>query len=154
MLLSQDEMHFDFQGKKLRPTTDPRDREIISWAVQQFLYGEVTGIVGPFGRLTARTSALGYASMLAFAPLLLWLGVRSRVAMLAFLGAAAVAALVSFGVMRRGRPRGRHVLYVLAASTLAFALGSSMYGPLVLVPTMIATNTMALALHLDGRARR
>ena len=44
MLLSQDEMHFDFQGAKLRPKANTRDRDIIAWGVQQFLYGEVTGI--------------------------------------------------------------------------------------------------------------
>jgi hypothetical protein len=44
MLLTHDEMHFDFKGAKLRPKADPRDRDIIAWGVQQFLYGEVTGI--------------------------------------------------------------------------------------------------------------
>ncbi len=41
MLLSREEMAFDFGGKKLDPV---RDKEVIVWAVQQFLYGEVTGI--------------------------------------------------------------------------------------------------------------
>src|SRR6185369_10336533 len=41
MLLSREEMAFDFGGKKLDPA---RDKDVIVWAVQQFLYGEVTGI--------------------------------------------------------------------------------------------------------------
>jgi hypothetical protein len=41
MLLSREEMAFDFGGKKLDPV---RDKDVIVWAVQQFLYGEVTGI--------------------------------------------------------------------------------------------------------------
>lgn len=41
MLLSREEMRFDFGGKKLDPV---KDRDVIAWAVQQFLYGEVTGI--------------------------------------------------------------------------------------------------------------
>jgi len=41
MLLSREEMAFDFGGKKLDPV---RDKAVIVWAVQQFLYGEVTGI--------------------------------------------------------------------------------------------------------------
>ncbi len=41
MLLSRDEMAFDWGGAKLDPV---RDRDPIAWAVQQFLYGEVTGI--------------------------------------------------------------------------------------------------------------
>jgi hypothetical protein len=44
MLLSREEMAFDFGGAKLDPMHDPRDREAIVWAVQQFLYGEITGI--------------------------------------------------------------------------------------------------------------
>ncbi len=41
MLLSREEMAFDFQGRKLDPA---RDKDVIVWAVQQFLYGEMTGI--------------------------------------------------------------------------------------------------------------
>jgi hypothetical protein len=41
MLLSREEMTFDFGGAKLEPE---RDRAIIQWALSQFLYGEVTGI--------------------------------------------------------------------------------------------------------------
>ncbi len=41
MLLSRQEMTFDFQGAKLDPT---RDRELLEWIVNQFLYGEITGI--------------------------------------------------------------------------------------------------------------
>lgn len=41
MLLTRDEMRFDFGGAKLDPT---RDREILRWMFSQFLYGEVTGI--------------------------------------------------------------------------------------------------------------
>jgi len=37
-------MAFDFGGAKLDPVRDPKDREVIVWAVQQFLYGEITGI--------------------------------------------------------------------------------------------------------------
>ncbi|WP_428267950.1 ferritin-like domain-containing protein [Haliangium sp.] len=41
MLLTRDEMTFDFQGAKLEPG---RDREVIEWMLNQFLYGEMTGI--------------------------------------------------------------------------------------------------------------
>lgn len=41
MLLTREEMAFDFGGHKLDPV---RDRKTIAWAVQQFLYGEMTGI--------------------------------------------------------------------------------------------------------------
>src|SRR5262249_32284245 len=41
MLLTRDEMTFDLGGAKLDPT---RDRELLEWMFNQFLYGEVTGI--------------------------------------------------------------------------------------------------------------
>ncbi|HSD91281.1 MAG TPA: ferritin-like domain-containing protein [Kofleriaceae bacterium] len=41
MLLTREEMTFDFGGAKLDPV---RDREVVEWMLNQFLYGEVTGI--------------------------------------------------------------------------------------------------------------
>jgi len=41
MLLSRDEMSFDFGGDRLDPV---RDKELIEWVLNQFLYGEMTGI--------------------------------------------------------------------------------------------------------------
>jgi bacterioferritin (cytochrome b1) len=41
MLLTRNEMTFDFAGARLDPA---RDRELLEWMFNQFLYGEVTGI--------------------------------------------------------------------------------------------------------------
>jgi bacterioferritin (cytochrome b1) len=41
MLLTREEMTFEFQGGKLDPV---RDRDMLEWMFNQFLYGEVTGI--------------------------------------------------------------------------------------------------------------
>ena len=41
MLLTREEMTFDFGGAKLDPE---RDRELLGWMFNQFLYGEMTGI--------------------------------------------------------------------------------------------------------------
>src|SRR5437763_11789677 len=41
MLLTRDEMTFDFGGARLDPV---RDRAALGWIMNQFLYGEVTGI--------------------------------------------------------------------------------------------------------------
>jgi hypothetical protein len=41
MLLSREEMTYDFGGARLDPV---RDREMLGWMLNQFLYGEVTGI--------------------------------------------------------------------------------------------------------------
>ena len=41
MLLSREEMTFDFRGAQLHPE---RDARLLAWMMNQFLYGEVTGI--------------------------------------------------------------------------------------------------------------
>jgi bacterioferritin (cytochrome b1) len=41
VLLTRDEMTFDFKGGKLDPV---KDRDVIEWMMNQFLYGEMTGI--------------------------------------------------------------------------------------------------------------
>jgi len=41
MLLTRDEMRFDFGGARFEL---PRDRDLLGWVMSQFLYGEVTGI--------------------------------------------------------------------------------------------------------------
>ncbi len=41
MLLTREEMTFDFGGEKLDPV---RDHDVLEWMLNQFLYGEVTGI--------------------------------------------------------------------------------------------------------------
>lgn len=41
MLLSREEMSFDFGGARLDPA---RDKALIEWVLNQFLYGEMTGI--------------------------------------------------------------------------------------------------------------
>lgn len=41
MLLTREEMTFDFAGAKLDPSAD---REMLEWMFNQFLYGEITGI--------------------------------------------------------------------------------------------------------------
>ena len=60
MLLTRDEMHFDFGGAKLDPVAD---RELIAWAMNQFLYGEVTGI--QIGHWLYRAPDLSAARFLA-----------------------------------------------------------------------------------------
>ena len=41
MLLTREEMTFDFEGGTLDPV---RDKAFLAWAMNQFLYGEMTGI--------------------------------------------------------------------------------------------------------------
>ncbi len=60
MLLTRDEMTYDFRGAKLEIV---RDREMLGWAFNQFLYGEVTGI--QVGHWLYNAPNLGAARFLA-----------------------------------------------------------------------------------------
>jgi len=60
MLLSRDEMTFDFGDARLDPV---RDRELLVWIFNQFLYGEVTGI--QVGYWLYRAPTLDAANFLA-----------------------------------------------------------------------------------------
>lgn len=60
MLLSRQEMSFDFGGARFDPN---RDRELLVWIFNQFLYGEVTGI--QCGHWLYRAPSLDAAHFLA-----------------------------------------------------------------------------------------
>jgi hypothetical protein len=60
MLLSREEMTFDFHGARFDPE---RDRELLVWIFSQFLYGEVTGI--QVGHWLYRAPTLDAANFLA-----------------------------------------------------------------------------------------
>jgi hypothetical protein len=60
MLLSREEMTFDFQGARFDLA---RDRELLVWVFSQFLYGEVTGI--QVGHWLYRAPTLDAANFLA-----------------------------------------------------------------------------------------
>lgn len=60
MLLAREEMSFDFGGAKLDPV---RDRALLGWMFNQFLYGEVTGI--QCGHWLYNAPSLGAARFLA-----------------------------------------------------------------------------------------
>ncbi len=106
-------------------------------------------------RLTARTGAFGMASMLLFMPILALLGIRSWLGVGVFaamtVGAVAISAAAAAG--RERRPTS--LLYlVVFFNNLVFGLCAGFYGPLVLVPSMVITNTTTFALHLDAWPRR
>jgi hypothetical protein len=60
MLLSREEMRFDFGGARFEVD---RDRELLAWIFSQFLYGEVTGI--QVGHWLYRAPTLDAANFLA-----------------------------------------------------------------------------------------
>lgn len=62
MKLTKQEMHFDFKGTQF-DLSQPRERELLGWVFNQFLYGEVTGI--QCGYWLYRAPSLAAAQFLA-----------------------------------------------------------------------------------------
>jgi serine/threonine protein kinase len=105
-------------------------------------------------RITAKTGALGMSSMLLFLPLLVMLGIRNWIGIGIFF-AMTVGAVAISAVASKAKQRSATLLYVVVFfNNLVFGLCAGMYGPLVLVPSMVITNTITFALHLEGWPRR
>jgi hypothetical protein len=62
MTVSRDELRFDFQGAQFNLSNEV-DRKLLGWILNQFLYGEVTGI--QCGYWLYRAPSLSAASFLA-----------------------------------------------------------------------------------------
>jgi len=105
-------------------------------------------------RLSAKTGAAGMASMLLFIPILMLFGIRSWLGIGLF-AAMAVGAVAVSAVAAQQKARSSALLYlVVFFNNLVFGMCAGLYGPLVLVPAMVITNTITFVLHLDGWARR
>ncbi len=104
-------------------------------------------------RVGSRTAAIAYMSILGYAPLVVWMGVKNLglgAAYLLLWVAAAAASLLA------GRSSGRSLLaadVVLGVTNLALAIGCTMFGPFIMVPAMAAVNTMSFVVSGD-RTRR
>ncbi len=106
-------------------------------------------------RVGARTAALAYLSVIAYAPFALWMGVHDLVLGAGYLllwVAAAGASLVA------GRGSRRRSLWaadaVILVSNVALAVGTAMFGPFVMVPAMASVNTMSFVVSGDRTRRR
>jgi eukaryotic-like serine/threonine-protein kinase len=99
-----------------------------------------------------RGLARGYSLFLAFAPAMLLLGVRDY-AIFALIMALAVAAFgVSlWGAKHRWDPSIGRLIYVV--STLFIGFSSAFMGPFILVPSMVAGNTLAFVVFGERRDR-
>ncbi|MCA9605516.1 MAG: serine/threonine protein kinase [Myxococcales bacterium] len=104
-------------------------------------------------RWAAGISAIAYASMFLYLPVLLWLGARDPVALGTFCGLAAVCAALSALVWRQRRPSGLVVVGVMVLSTVMITALYPFFGLLVVVPTVMVTNIIAFTVQLDGRQR-
>jgi hypothetical protein len=98
-------------------------------------------------RTASGKGAWTYVAWLAFAPMLLWTGIRSWPLMAAWVVPIALAALISFlgGRMRFADPRLHFASLVV--SSVAIGMTTTMLGPFVLLPVLVAVNTIAYLLH-------
>jgi len=105
------------------------------------------GVARQAGRLGATLYALG----LLFVPLFLWMGVRDWP-----LFTLAISSFVAGGVLamvKRARTWPNHLVVVAALTSIAFAILTRAFGPWMVVPAIVATNTAALAVDVS-RVRR
>jgi serine/threonine-protein kinase len=100
-----------------------------------------------------RVSAVAYASLLIYWPLFLWAGVRDVVPLLVLSGLAVASTAAAALVSRSPRPKATTVFPVMGLSMLLMASTATMFGPLVITPAVMATNTAAYALVLRGNHR-
>ena len=105
-------------------------------------------------RAAARAASIGYLSWLAYAPLVLWMGVRhiawGTACDVLFLGAAAASAYVA----RASEAQvARAADVALGISTLAIVVSTGVVGPFMLIPGIAAVNTILYVGSAD-RSRR
>ena len=98
-----------------------------------------------------RNAIAGYLGFAAYLPFTVWMGIRD-LGQLLFMGGAILAALLATFYYHRRPPRRLEVpLPHLFLTTVAVAAGSVVFGPLVLVPLVALSNSVAYLALLDGR---
>jgi serine/threonine-protein kinase len=100
-----------------------------------------------------RRSLIGaFSTFLLFTAAMLVLGVKSYPLFFVSLGLAAASPLVAWWCSRPGNTPAAH-RWVFAVSTLFMTSVGSFMGPLILVPSLIATNTIAFVAFSDRHNR-
>jgi serine/threonine-protein kinase len=104
-------------------------------------------------RWMGRIAGVAYFSFLLYLPLFLWAGVKNTAALGLFYLMAVFTGGLSIWTASRAKARERMVFVVMIISTVWMATAAMFFGPLVLMPAMVAVNTGAFALYLDGWPR-
>ena len=104
-------------------------------------------------RKVARVAGFAYLTMLLYLPLFFWLGIHSPASIGVFYAFSLAAAFLSFATSIPQRPPMAAVWMTMVVSTLAMASTATLFGPLIVTPTLIAVNTTAFAMILDGWKR-
>ncbi len=104
-------------------------------------------------RWAAKTGMVAYGSLFLFLPLFLYCGVRRVEMVVLFYGLVGAAALTSWMAARRRDELLGLTLVTLVLSNLAFAATATLFGPLLVTPTLIALNATVFTVYLPPRVR-
>jgi serine/threonine-protein kinase len=115
---------------------------------------EINAAAANARRDAARMGANRFLMWLAFLPLALWMGVRHIPSTAVTVAAMLLCGATSWWMSRRTAVTRRHGLSLLLLSTVTVGLMSALFGPFILVPGLVATNTMFFAMNADRHARR
>lgn len=100
-------------------------------------------------RWMGKVGGWAYLSMLIYLPFFLWSGVNSWLWVGLFYFFVALSTGLSFFAAYRRRPNNWNVLAVMLTSNLMFGATAAFFGPLFVMPTLVAVNTMAFTLYLS-----
>lgn len=100
-----------------------------------------------------RFAAVAYASLLLYWPLFAWAGVRDLTALVAYSVMALGTAGFTAWVVARRKASEDWVGGAMILSTLTLATTAMLFGPLILVPALVATNAIAYVMTLGRRWR-
>jgi serine/threonine-protein kinase len=103
-------------------------------------------------QVSARQASLALLSYAAYVPFILWMGVR-RPWLLAATGVATVAVIaLTYGQYRRPPVRPALPWSHVVVSTIALGAGMSLFGPLVLLPSLVIITGVAYVATFDRGA--
>ncbi len=95
------------------------------------------------GRVQLRMAILVYAMFLVAMPVVFWLGVRGQASVIALIGGIAANLVASTYALVRNRMAGRWLTIGLALHTGTLALAGFVFGPLLVVPTLVVGSVAA-----------
>jgi hypothetical protein len=105
-------------------------------------------------KAAGRIAAGMYFSTLLYFPLLWWAGILDATPIAAFFVLSGIAGLLSLYTYTSEGPRRVYVMAAMVTSCAGISAVAALFGPLVLMPAMLAINIAAYAATVDKKGRR
>ncbi|MGD8863016.1 MAG: serine/threonine-protein kinase [Myxococcales bacterium] len=106
------------------------------------------------GRFTANMSGWYHMSFLVTTGLVMWMGVKSWIALTLYVLVSASTAAIAFMTSRGWLSSAYSLFANVISGTLAIGFMSTMFGPLLLIPGLAAMSTMAASFSTPNRGAR